>query len=180
MPPRLAPLEPPYAPELAAELTALMPPGLEPIRLFRTLAHSPRVLRKVRLGGLLDRGPLARRDRELVILRTSARCGCAYEWGVHVAFFAERVGLGAELVRATARGGADDPAFGPRERALVRMADELHETAQLSDAAYRELAEHFAADQIVELLALAGFYHAIAFLANGLGVEPEAFAPGFP
>ena len=177
---RLAPLEPPYAPELAAELAAIMPAGLEPIRLFRTLAHNPRVLRKVRLGGLLDRGALDRRDRELVILRTTARCGCAYEWGVHVAFFAERVGIAAEAVRATARGGADDPAFGPRERALIRLADELHETAQLSDAAYQELAAHFAPDQIVEILALAGFYHAIAFLANALRVEPEPFAPGFP
>ena len=47
MTPRLPPLEPPYSPELAEELRAIMPGGLEPIRLFRTLAHSPRVLRKV-------------------------------------------------------------------------------------------------------------------------------------
>jgi alkylhydroperoxidase family enzyme len=158
----------------------MMPPGLPPIRLFRTLAHNPRVLRKVRLSNLLDRGSLERRDRELVVLRTTARCGCAYEWGVHVAFFAERVGLGPEAVRATAHGRADDPAFGPRERALVAMVDELHETARLSDPAYAALAAHFAPAQIVELLVLAGFYHAIAFVANGLGVEPEAFAPGFP
>ncbi|HEV7760231.1 MAG TPA: hypothetical protein VGO78_14620 [Acidimicrobiales bacterium] len=30
------------------------------------------------------------RDREIVIDRTCARCGCQYEWGVHVAFFGDR------------------------------------------------------------------------------------------
>jgi alkylhydroperoxidase family enzyme len=83
-------------------------------------------------------------------------------------------------VEATVIGGPAAPVFGPRERALLAMCDELHETARLSDAAWQALAEHFAPDQIVELLALAGFYHAISFLANGLRVEPERFAPGFP
>ena len=37
---------------------------------------------------------LSMRDREIVIDRlTCARCTCEYEWGVHVAFFASRVGL---------------------------------------------------------------------------------------
>ena len=180
MPPRLPPLEPPYPPQLAEELAAMMPPGAPPLLLFRTLAHNPRVLRKIRQGNLLDRGSLERRDRELVILRTTARCGCAYEWGVHAAFFAGRVGLGEAELRATARGGADDPAFGERERALVRLADELHDSAQLSDACYEALARHFAPDQLVELLVLAGFYHAIAFVANGLRVAQESFAPGLP
>lgn len=29
------------------------------------------------------------RDREILIDRTCARCRCEYEWGVHIAFFAE-------------------------------------------------------------------------------------------
>ena len=31
-----------------------MPPGVEPLRLFRTLAHNPRVLSRFLAGGLLD------------------------------------------------------------------------------------------------------------------------------
>ena len=174
MTPRIPPLEPPYAPDLAEELAAMMPPGVPPLRLFRTLAHNPRVLRKIRRANLLDRGSLARRDRELVILRTTARCGCAYEWGVHAAWFAPRVGLGEAELRATLHGGAEDRAFGERERALVRLCDELHDTAQLSDVAYDALARHFAPEQIVELLVLAGFYHAISYVANGLRVPLEA------
>ena len=180
MTPRIPALEPPYAPDVAEELAAMMPPGVPPLRLFRTLAHNPRVLRKIRHGNLLDRGSLARRDRELVILRTTARCGCAYEWGVHAAYFARRVGLEEAQLRATLHGGAGDPAFDERDRALVRLCDELHDTAQLSEAAYEAVSSHFAPEQIVELLVLAGFYHAISFVANGLRVAPEAFAPGLP
>src|SRR5258706_15971907 len=101
---RLAPLEPPYASDTADTLAAMMPPGMPPPRLFRTLAHNPRVLEKIRASNLLDRGSLERRHRELVILRTTARCGCEYEWGVHVAFFAAKVGLGAAEVAATVHG----------------------------------------------------------------------------
>jgi alkylhydroperoxidase family enzyme len=32
---------------------------------------------------------LSRREREIVILRTTGRCGCEYEWSVHVAYFAD-------------------------------------------------------------------------------------------
>lgn len=177
---RLPPLEPPYPAALGQTLSAMMPPGQDPLRLFRTVAHNPRILEKLRAGNLLDRGSLARREREIVILRTTARCGCEYEWGVHVAFFAERVGLGAAAVAATVHGAAEDPAWDERERSLIRLCDELHDTARLSDALWRELRALWRDDQLVELLVLAGFYHSIAYLVNGLGVARESWAPGFP
>ena len=42
------------------------------------------------LGSFLlsKRYALSLREREIVIDRVCARCGCAYEWGVHVAAFA--------------------------------------------------------------------------------------------
>lgn len=180
MPPRIAPLEPPYADGLADELAAMMPPGVPPLRLFRTLAHNPRVLRKVAAANLLDRGSLSRRDRELVILRTTARCSSEYEWGVHVAFFAERVGLDAGTVRATATAPADSPLWSEHDRLLVRLVDALHETSHVPDDLWDDLARHFRPDQLVELVVLAGFYHVIAFVTNALGVEPEEGAAHFP
>ncbi len=180
MKPRIEPLDPPYDPAVAKELAAMMPPGVEPLKLFRTLARNERVLGKVRASNLLDRGSLERRDRELVILRTCARCRSEYEWGVHVAVFAARVGLDESAVRATVLGAADDPAFDARQRALVRTVDELHDGATLSDAAYRDLATHFSEEQIVELLVLTGFYHTISFVTNALAIEHEPTAARFP
>ena len=88
--PRLDPLSPPYETSIAEELEKMMPPGLDPLLLFRTIAHNPRVLHKIREANLLDRGSIERSDRELAILRTCARCGSEYEWGVHVPIFARR------------------------------------------------------------------------------------------
>jgi hypothetical protein len=70
-----------------------MPPGVPPLLLFTTLARVPRIYDRFRAASLLDRGPVSLRYREIVIDRTCARCGCAYEWGVHVALFAQRVAL---------------------------------------------------------------------------------------
>ncbi len=178
--PRLAPLEPPYEPELAECLAAMMPPGMEPLRLFRTLAHNPRVLAKIRQGSLLDRGSLERRDREIVILRTTARCGSEYEWGVHVAFFARRFGLSEEQIAATVQAGPEAGVWRPRDRLLLRLVDALHEDASLPSALWRELEAGFDPAQLVELVVLAGFYHTIAFVTNAFGVAPEEGAPRFP
>ena len=177
---RLAPLEPPYADATAATLASMMPPGVPPLLLFRTIAHNPRVLEKIRASNLLDRGSLERRQREIVILRTTARCGCEYEWGVHVSFFAAKVGLGDAEVAATVHGGAEATVWTQPERALIRLVDELHDTAHFSDALWTELRRHFRDDQLVELVVLAGFYHTISFVVNGLGVAREPSAPRFP
>src|SRR5437868_12293891 len=136
---RVDPLAPPYPEEVQATFDKLMPPGVPPLSLFTTLARVPRVWERFRGGSLLDRGPLALRHREIVIDRTTARRGCVYEWGVHVAFFAEKVRLTPEQVRATARGGSDDPVWSDDERVLVRLVDELCDSANVSDALWADL-----------------------------------------
>ena len=111
--PRIAPLEPPYAPETEQWLRKWMPPdaGLEPLALFRTLAvHESLATRMRPLGaGILAHGLLDPRDRELMIHRTCARCGAEYEWGVHAAFFGPRVGLTDAQLAATVTGSAGSP-----------------------------------------------------------------------
>lgn len=177
---RIAPLEPPYPEEVAAELAAIMPPGVEPLVLFRTLARNPRILRKIRHANLLDRGSLERRDRELVILRTTARCGSEYEWGVHVAVFARRFGLGEAEIAGTLHADGCDPRWSDKDRSAIRLVDELHETASLSDALWNELREHWSDDQIIELIVLTGFYHTIGFVTNSLRIALEPAAERFP
>src|SRR5438067_11965158 len=100
---RLTPLDPPYEPDIARTLERMMGgAGVEPLALFRTVAHNPHVLDKFRSTGsyLLNFGTLDPREREIVILRTCARNGSTYEWGVHVAVYASDVGLTEEPVSA--------------------------------------------------------------------------------
>ena len=180
MPGRIEPVQPPYPPDLQKVFDSIMPPGVPPLALFTTLARVPRIWDRFRAASLLDRGPVSLRHREIVIDRTCARCGCGYEWGVHVAFFGERVALTPEQVRATVHGDASDPVWSAEERLLIRLVDELHDSATISDELWKSLAGTFSVEQILELIALVGFYHTVAFFANGLKLAPEPHGAPFP
>lgn len=176
---RLAPLEPPYAPEVQQQFDRIMR-GAPPLLLFRSIAVSPRAWEKFSAAGLLDRGPLSLREREIVIDRTCARTGCEYEWGVHVATFAAAARLTDDQVRATVLGEATDSCWSMAEQALIATADSLHDRATLSDAEYAALSAHYNEAQILEVMLLCGFYRTVSYLANGLALPLEANAARFP
>jgi alkylhydroperoxidase family enzyme len=177
---RIAPASPPYEPAIAAELQRIMPPGVEPLLLFRTLAKSPRVFAKIFAGGFLDKGPLSLRQREIVIDRTTARLGCEYEWGVHVALFGERVGFGEAEVAALVHGAADAACWAPDEQALLALVDDLVDRHTIRPATWQTAAGHFDEPQLLEAIAITGFYHAISFLCRGLALPLESYGARFP
>ena len=119
--PRLSPIPGPYTPEADEALVALMPPGVEPLRLFRTLGNNPRVLIRFLSGG-----------------------SCAHD------------------------------------RAIVDLCDSLHDGADVDDALWQTLSAELSPAQIVELIALAGFYHTVSYATNALRIELEASAQRFP
>jgi alkylhydroperoxidase family enzyme len=182
---RVAPVEPPFEPAVAEELKRWMPPNtpLDPLRLFRTLA------RNVPLAGAMHplgsfflsrRFALGKREREIVIERVTARCGCEYEWGVHATAFGAAAGLDEALLRATVHGVPADAAWSETDRLLVRLVDELHDTARVSDDLWHALAARWPAETLLELLVLVGWYHVIAFVANAARVELEPWGQRFP
>lgn len=176
---RLAPLQPPYAPEIQQQFDRIMR-GAPPLVLFRTIARSPRAWEKFSAGGLLDRGPLTLREREIVIDRTCARTGCEYEWGVHIAAFAAAARLTDEQVRATVLGEATDSCWSVAEQALIAAVDALHLRATLSDTEFAALSAHYDEGKILEIMLLCGFYRTVSYLANGLALPPEPSAARFP
>jgi alkylhydroperoxidase family enzyme len=152
--------------------------GAPPLALFRTVARNPRVLQRMMAGNLLDRGSISLRGRELMILRTCARCGAEYEWGVHVAVFGAKAQWSEEQKRSTVHGDAADPCWMPQDRLVIRLADELHDTSGVSDSLWAALAAQFAPEQILELLMLAGLYHGVSYLINGARVQRACSARG--
>jgi len=177
---RIAPVAPPYEPPIAEALRRIMPPGIEPLVLFRTMARSPRVFAKIFAGGLLDKGPLSLRQREIVIDRTTARLGAEYEWGVHVALFAVKAGFGDAEITATVHGPADAACWSAEERALLALVDNLVDRRTIADRTWTALTEHFDEAQIFEAIALVGYYHTISFLCRGLALPRETWAARFP
>lgn len=182
--PRIAPIEPPYDPDTEAMLMKWMPPGaeVEPLKLFRTLMVSPELAARMRpLGSkLLGGSALDHREREIVIHRATARAGAEYEWGVHAIAFGRPLGLTDDQIAATARGAADDDAWDERDRLLVRLVDELHDTATVSDDLWDALAREWSPPELLELVVLAGWYRVIAQVINVAGVELEPWAERFP
>ena len=176
---RIAPKEPPYSAEVSAAFARLMPEGVPPLVLFRTLAINDRVFHRMMAGGLLDRGTITLRERELVIDRTCFRCGAEYEWGVHVAFFGPRIGLTEEERHHLCAENPEATIFNARERLLLELCDELHATATVGDRLFTALAAEWSPEQLIELIALAGHYHTISYVANALRLPLEPFGARF-
>lgn len=177
---RIAPAPRPYEADIEETLARLMPPGVEPLVLFRTMAQSPRLFRRMMAGALLDKGSISLREREIAIDRTCARCKAEYEWGVHVAFFAEPAQFGAAEVAAIVHEDAEASCWSARERLIIRLVDQLHETSTIDAALWRELSEVFADEQILELLMLAGLYHMVSFIVNATRLPLESYSARFP
>jgi alkylhydroperoxidase family enzyme len=153
---------------------------MPPLVLFRVLARDARLFERFMGGGLLDKGHLTLRQREIVIDRVTARCGSEYEWGVHAAFFAKRAALGLEQLRSIVRGGPGDACWSAEEALLIRFCDALHETCDVPDGLWADLRARFSEEAMLELLLLAGFYRTVSYLTNALRLPSEPFAQPFP
>jgi 4-carboxymuconolactone decarboxylase len=182
--PRIAPLEPPHDPALEEMLRRWMPPGsaIEPLALFRTLAVHGELMSRMRpLGaGILAHGLVEPRDREIIIHRTCARTGAEYEWGVHAVAYGRPLGLTDEQLGATVAGSAEDPVWTEREALLIRLADELHDTSDVSGGLWTELSARFSDEQLLELMITAGWYRLLSYVINGTRIQREPWAARFP
>ena len=182
--PRIAPLEPPYEESLADMLRRWMPPGapMEPLALFGTLAVHDELSSRMRPvgAGILGHGRIPVRARELMIDRTCARAGAEYEWGVHAVAFGAQAGLTDGQLAATVDGSPDDREWSEDDAFLIRLADELHDTCEVSDPLWAALAERFSDDQLLELVITAGWYRLISYVINAARIELEPWAARFP
>jgi len=98
------------------------------------------------------------------------------------------VGLSAGLSAADLTrivNGPDDLGWSGRQKALLRCVDELHAMSTITEAIWRELAEHYDERQLIELVMLVGHYHEVAFVLNALRVPLDTWVgpstvPGAP
>jgi alkylhydroperoxidase family enzyme len=178
--PRLEPLTEPFDDAARDLLARMMPGGAPPIALFRLLARNRPLAEAAHAVGRhqLGRGlSLGVRDRELLIDRTTARCGADYELGVHLAIYAGRAGLTPEQVTSLASGASTDTCWtDERDRVLLDTADALHDGNDVDDELWTRLREHLEPEQVLDAVVLCGFYHAVSWLARVARLDPEPFA----
>jgi AhpD family alkylhydroperoxidase len=147
--------------------------GGRPPNVFTTLARHRRLFRPwLRFAGrLMPRGRLPRADTELLILRVAHNTGCDYEWGHHERL-GRRAGLTPDDIRRV-RDGAEAEGWSPRQRLLLRAADELHGDRTISDALWAELRPGLSDADLIELCMLVGHYEMLAMTLNSLRVQPD-------
>ncbi len=147
--------------------------GGEPPHIFTTLARHRGLFRRWLwfAGGLMPGGKLPRADTELVILRVAHNTGSEYEWGHHERI-GQKAGLSAEEVQRVRSGPAAE-GWSPRQRLLLRAADELHSEGRIGDALWAELAAELDEVRLIELCMLIGHYEMVAMTLESLRVQPE-------
>ncbi len=143
------------------------------LNLFRVLAHTPALLRRlvgysteIRFGLTLDP-----HLRELAILTVGRLCGASYEQGHHWNV-ARRAGVPREKLEALAAYD-DAPGLTARERAVVRYSVEATRDVRVSDATFDALRSFLDTPQIVELVQVVAYYNMIARILEPLEVEHE-------
>jgi len=176
---RVEPAQPPFSRVIQARLDQVMPAGQEPLVLFKMLARDERLFSRFMGGGLLDRGHLTMRQREIVIDRVTGRLGSEYEWGVHVVTFAAAARLTQPQIGDLLQDHIAPDLWSGEELALVQFVDSLLDGADVPDPIWDEVGRSFSEDARIELILLVGFYRTVSCLTNTLRLPLETGAARF-
>jgi alkylhydroperoxidase family enzyme len=145
----------------------------QPLNAHRLLALHPPAGRA--LNRFLDWGEeavLSPRERRLLILRTSRRTGCTYEWKIHADQGVRHGELSVGEVAAVDGDGSTEH-WPPRERALLAVADAICARDTLDDSEWAQVSAVLSGPELIEALCIVGYYRMCAGLINALAVPDE-------
>lgn len=146
----------------------------------RGLLHSPSAAAGFYgvLNALLFHNQVAARTRELIILRIGWRTGSEYVFCNHVRFSRE-LGIPDEEIL-----GVRDPqrchTYSRTDHAVLHLADELHEHAQVTRSTWAVLEKAFSSEELVELLLIGGFWRMAAGFVKSAKIPLDADVPSWP
>ena len=152
-------------------VAAIAPPGREPAKTMAILARQPDLLAPF-LGwaaALALNGVLPNRDHELLALRVASNCKSEFEWVEHVEY-ARNAGLTDVEIESVPK-AIEAGNWTEAEQALLRAADELHQTDNVNDETWATLARHYDQPALVELLFVIGQYTMLSMVANAAGID---------
>lgn len=127
---------------------------------------------------LVEGNNLDNRLRELVVLRSAWRSGGRYILAQHLSY-CRQIGMSDEEIF-----GIEDPvgcsAYSPLDLALIKMADELHETATISEETRAVLKQTFSPDELVVLLISGGFWRMACGFLNSAEIPVDEHLTPWP
>ncbi|BBZ37289.1 carboxymuconolactone decarboxylase family protein [Mycobacterium conspicuum] len=140
------------------------------MHLFTTLGHRQLLFWTWAIySGRLMRGRLPTIDSELVILRVGHLRSCEYELQHHRRM-ARKAGLDTDTQAAIFAWPDDSGKLSPRQRALLAATDEFVKDRTLTDATWRQLADHLDRRQLIEFCLLASQYDGLAATMSALKI----------
>jgi alkylhydroperoxidase family enzyme len=148
--------------------------------IFRGLLNSPSAASAVYgvLDALFFHSTVAARTRELVILRIGWRTGSEYVFCNHVRISRDLGIADNEIL------GVRDPeqcaAYSETDRQVITLADELHESTQVTPSTWAALEKAFTPEELVELVVIAGCWRAIAGFVKTAGIPLDDDTPSWP
>jgi alkylhydroperoxidase family enzyme len=156
-------------------------PSMAELNVFRVLLRNPPLAKLIndQLIGLLFRGKLDARLRELVILRIGWVTGSEYEWTQH---WNVAVGLGLDEPDLVAvRDWRNAARFGPAERAVLASTDETLETGTISAETWAACEAHVGgAEELLELVVAIGNWRLLSSLLRSLEIPLEEGTMAWP
>jgi 4-carboxymuconolactone decarboxylase len=155
--------------ELFAEVAAARG---DVLNVYRAMAHSPELARRVGSVGAFLRGEsaLPARLREAVILATAAHWDCAYQQIDH-GLIGLAVGLSPAAIEDLGE-GTEVRDISDLERDVLGYVRSLLADGRPRLELLRPLTRAFDEKSLVELHLLAGYYSMVAFFINGLAIPP--------
>ena len=130
------------------------------------LLRSPELMERTQKVGeyLRYKSSIPVRLNEFAILITAREWTAQTEWHAHHPLALE-AGLDPAVAADLAQGRR--PAGMKEDEAIVyRFCKEIHDTKEVSDAAYRAVAERFGERGVMDLIALTGYYTMLAMVLN--------------
>ena len=136
--------------------------SMSQLNVFRALLNNPEITlaQSGLAGALMGSKTLNHRIRELVILRTGWRTKSEYEFVQHVGV-SRRLGMSDEEILGVRNPDACK-AYSEADRAVIALADELHDHSEVTPKTWATLEKSFSAAELVELILVAGFWHMMA------------------
>jgi 4-carboxymuconolactone decarboxylase len=144
---------------------------------FPAMLRSPVVAERFQLLGeyLRFNSSIPPALNELAILITAREWSAQYEWYAHH-LLAMKAGLPQSIATAVAEGRMPE-GMTDDERIVWQFCTEMHKTKAVSDASYAAAKARFGENGIIDLIAVSGYYVAVAMTLN---IAQVPLPPGVP
>ena len=168
----IKPLAIPLSDELQELMGQIFPKTLPSPNLYRIVAKNKGLFQDliatqfIGPTGVFDKGRLAPKLRELVILRTCKANENLYEYTLHKGTISQKMGLTSQQIYDIWEAKVNPKIWDPSEVCLFELIDCLAHKKDINPQLYTSLKIHYTESILIEIILLVGFYTSVSMLVH--------------